>query len=1067
MGCRARAAAWVLLVLAALAAVAGGAAPAPVVVEEHSTTRVVRNLTITVPDPLQLLVLWTPPLDLDGLSHLVLNLLHVSAEGVGWQYEATLNASTTSVVLPLLELAPLEGAPPLVLTRGMRVATRMRAVYQQAATKILAPRLRAVPAYILIRDIPETPAALAPCPFSNGDASGPCALSAYACTGAATGGQRFVSFEAFNASLASAPRGECGAQCNSSCAEDCIPHAHNRTLHTCCSYGCASNGRCRCALRDLDELDDTCSYGDPFSVTFSYRGPRDQGWGFPAPSGAVVDEMRYELVLYLETANASQLLAASSVSNGAAPTAGYSVVRRVSVNTSDAGPGAAVVVAMGGLQQLQGRRVALAVRAVTSSGWRGPWSNLSSAITVPGVADAPQVHVTSGQGPHDEPGLGFLQLDLRPSSHASYHTYPRLHVVRFDVQVSEAGMAARQPACQLQMNASQFVMLPHNASLFSHRLRFLEIGKTFYIRARAVTEVGAGNWSATVAKTLVVRPSAIRNQTWRGVAPLAVNVSWLPPRLLGCGSSMPCSLAAEEEASSIWYSIATAPLVPGTQAPVLTPASAYSIWTDNTSLVLSNVPKGQRLWVMIRAENTAAQGVSEWSEPLAIISADLPHAPRNLVLARGGSRALRLTWLRPADTGTGDDSYPLHSYQVQLSALNHTLNPIYTSFDVTHELAESEEEAVIGALAVGVPLSARMRSRSSAGSSNWTRWSTPVVPLLMPSPPRNVSVYLEGDQAAKTKPVGSRYVALRLFFSEPAETGRGGEAAEGEPILWYSITTTVSVCQPEASTENKVISPAPLLPLVFRARVGCAYTFQVRAVSALGTGDAAAVGLTAVTSPSPPRVVRLGLPFQKGSFAFSAAWQQPEDVGDGLVPASPHRISPLLRHFLLQVASNESMAPETVVHEAEVAALNYSLPVAAFASAGQALYGRIAAVNDMGRGEFSNTTMLIAHMDAILQPAVRVFAASPSHGSALPQADALPQVLTGQMLTVQVCFCEAPCRCRRPPSVSASAPPCARGCWSPLSSVALAWAGQRGILLPSMPKLPASTPCSSCLSYMS
>ncbi len=216
--------------------------------------------------------------------------------------------------------------------------------------------------------------------------------------------------------------------------------------------------------------------------------------------------------------------------------------------------------------------------------------------------------------------------------------------------------------------------------------------------------------------------------------------------------------------------------------------------------------------------------------------------------------------------------------------------------------------------------------------------------------------------------------------------------------------------------------------------MGCAYTFEVRAVSALGTGDAAVVGLTAVTSPSAPRAVRPELPFQKGSFAFSVAWQQPDDVGDGLVPAPPHRVSPLLRHFLLQVASNESMAHETVVHEAEVArTLNYSLPVAGFARAGQALYVRIAAVNAMGRGPFSNTSMLVPHMDAILQPAVRVFAASASHGSGRAQGAALAQVLTGQLLTVQVCshahmLLSLSASLSVSPSVSASAPRCAWSC---------------------------------------
>ena len=46
----------VLHVLSFLSALAGTRAAAGLVLDEHSTTRVVRNLTMSSPDPLQLLV---------------------------------------------------------------------------------------------------------------------------------------------------------------------------------------------------------------------------------------------------------------------------------------------------------------------------------------------------------------------------------------------------------------------------------------------------------------------------------------------------------------------------------------------------------------------------------------------------------------------------------------------------------------------------------------------------------------------------------------------------------------------------------------------------------------------------------------------------------------------------------------------------------------------------------------------------------------------------------------------------------------------------------------------------
>ena len=210
---------------------------------------------------------WNEPEDLDGLSYHVLNILHVTAEGVAWQHEARLNATTTSVLLPQLRLAPLEGAPALVLTKGMRVSTRFRSVYLQGTTKILAPRLRASPAFIFLRDVPQQPEAVTACGFQVGSyASGLCAPLAYACSEAPAGEQKFTSFHAFNTSLTKAPWSECGSWCNNSCIEACTTQSHNRTSSTCCSYKCASNARCSCA--EVEPLD-SCRYAGTHTHTYT------------------------------------------------------------------------------------------------------------------------------------------------------------------------------------------------------------------------------------------------------------------------------------------------------------------------------------------------------------------------------------------------------------------------------------------------------------------------------------------------------------------------------------------------------------------------------------------------------------------------------------------------------------------------------------------------------------------------------------------------------------------------------------------------------------------------------
>ena len=126
-------------------------------------------------------------------------------------------------------------------------------------------------------------------------------------------------------------------------------------------------------------------------------------------------------------------------------------------------------------------------------------------------------------------------------------------------------------------------------------------------------------------------------------------------------------------------------------------------------------------------------------------------------------------------------------------------------------------------------------------------------------------------------------------------------------------------------------------------------------------------------------------------------------TGNGLQAAPEDEVSALLRHFLVQVASNESFAPESVLHAPEIAGLNYSLHVAAFIKADQAIYVRIAAVNDMGPGLFAATTMLVPRVKAILLPSLRVFAASPNR--VIVHGDSLSKVLTSQLLTAEVSRC--------------------------------------------------------------
>ena len=98
-----------------------------------STSRIVRNLTVSAIGPLTLRVEWTAASDIGGLLYHIINVLHAASDGRELQYEAVVNATTTHVFLHELVLDPIDGqrqVPPLELDAGLRLAVRLRSVYQ-------------------------------------------------------------------------------------------------------------------------------------------------------------------------------------------------------------------------------------------------------------------------------------------------------------------------------------------------------------------------------------------------------------------------------------------------------------------------------------------------------------------------------------------------------------------------------------------------------------------------------------------------------------------------------------------------------------------------------------------------------------------------------------------------------------------------------------------------------------------------------------------------------------------------------------------------------------------------
>lgn len=79
--------------------------------DAYSTSRLVRNFTVRESGPLKMRLEWKQPIDAKEIEHYVLNVLHISAEGMELQYEAMINTTLSSldfpVELPQQQLVPL------------------------------------------------------------------------------------------------------------------------------------------------------------------------------------------------------------------------------------------------------------------------------------------------------------------------------------------------------------------------------------------------------------------------------------------------------------------------------------------------------------------------------------------------------------------------------------------------------------------------------------------------------------------------------------------------------------------------------------------------------------------------------------------------------------------------------------------------------------------------------------------------------------------------------------------------------------------------------------------------
>ncbi len=252
----------------------------------------------------------------------------------------------------------------------------------------------------------------------------------------------------------------------------------------------------------------------------------------------------------------------------------------------------------------------------------------------------------------------------------------------------------------------------------------------------------------------------------------------------------------------------------------------------------------------VRAVNQSGAG------PAATVSATAAggtSAPLSLVAAAGDGE-VRLTWQASADGGEGGLVTYAYRYRAAGVRFGDWID------------AGTEPSVVVAGLANGITYGFEVRAQTEAGSGlAATAVATPADAPAVPSVPRGF--------AAETLANG----AVGLAWRAPSSDG-------GLPIVRYELRWRVGEGDFGAwSGAGGVTTERSLDGLV----LGQPHTFEVRAVNAVGAGDAASATVRPATPPAVPG--RLAAEAAQGAVALS--WIAPEDDGGSAVVRYEYRFA--------------------------------------------------------------------------------------------------------------------------------------------------------------------------------
>ena len=348
----------------------------------------------------------------------------------------------------------------------------------------------------------------------------------------------------------------------------------------------------------------------------------------------------------------------------------------------------------------------------------------------------------------------------------------------------------------------------------------LASGTAYWVRVAAVTEVGAGAWSAEATDTPASLPDPPRNVT-AASGDRSLALSWDPPAETG---------GSEIERYVIQWKA-------GGDYSTARQRSATS-----ASATVSGLANGTEYTVRVAA--VTANGAGTWSAEAVGTAATEPSAPRNLTVV-GADRALTATWTAPASTG----GLAVERYLIQW-----TTDP--SDYGSADEREVRDRLTVTLRLANGTEFWVRVAAVNEVGAGAWSTQKSDT-PATWPGPP-----VIDGLVAEDRR--------LVVRWTPPADDG-GGD------ITSYRVRWRTHRGSYNTADIHRGIGPSASSDTIEGLERNTRYRVQVVAVNKAGPGawSTAASAKTPMTAPEAPR----DLEVTRGDGELELSWEQPHDTG--------------------------------------------------------------------------------------------------------------------------------------------------------------------------------------------